>query len=271
MWAQDTISKKDWKKQRRRHLLEDRPWNIEVPLWLPGFSGSFAHGNIGIEGEDGVDPEQPIEPPPGGDIGEILSRIFTKNWYLKFFFITRMSYEHKKFLVQMDGITGSVGNSIKFNYNNKLIVSGVYRTSNVRLYGGLKLFEKKSKSKNFRYELFGYAGVRAHFHKVYSAIDGVVNKLDINPVWVEPIIGIVNQFTFKRWFFAFQADYGGFLINSKYSFQLTSYVYYRAGRVSSIKVGWNHLQLNHLGEIRNLDYKIKATFSGPSLGVVFHF
>lgn len=157
-FAQDTINKKQWRKEHKSFLLTGNPWTIEAPLWIPGFAGNFAYGDINIEGEDGVDPEHPVEPPPGGDIGKIISRLFTKNWYLKFFFLTKITYEKKKFLVQIDALSGAVGYSTKFNYNNKLIVQANFRSINIRFYGGYKLVQATSKNKKFHYELFGYLG-----------------------------------------------------------------------------------------------------------------
>ena len=95
--AQNSLSKKQVRKQNSSFLLTNRNWNTELPIWVPGFAGNFAYGDVEIEGEDGVNPEHPIEPPPGGDFGKILSRLFQKNWYLKFFFLTRIAYEKTTF------------------------------------------------------------------------------------------------------------------------------------------------------------------------------
>jgi len=269
--AQDTLTKKEIRKQEANFLLSDRPWTIEVPLWIPGFAGSFAYGDIDIEGEDGVNPEFPIEPPPGGIVGEILSRLFTDEWYLKFFFLTRAAYEKNQFIAQVDGLSGSVGESVKFNYNDKQIVQANYRTTNFRFFGGCKIVNTHSKDEKFQYELFGYVGIRTHFQKISSDLDGVINKLDINPTWVEPIIGIQNQFSWKRWFVVIQGDYGGYFVGSKHSVQLSGFVYYRTGKLTSVKLGWNHLDLNHSGNFIKRDYSINATFSGPSVAMVFQF
>lgn len=110
-----------------------------------------------------------------------------------------------------------------------------------------------------------------YLEEIYSDLNGAINKLDIHPFWAEPIIGFQNQFTFKRWFLVLQADYGGVFIDSRYSIQISSYAYYRTGKISSIKVGWNHLYLNHKGTFLKEEYKIKTTLSGPSVGIVFHF
>ena len=270
VFSQDTLTKKEWRKQYKNFLLNDRPWTIEAPLWIPGFQGVFAYGDVEIEGEDGVDPENPIEP-PGGWLGDVLSRIFTKDWYLKFFFLTKVAYEKDKFIVQLDGLTGAVGFSTKFKLNDQQIVQANFRSTNIRLYGGYKLVEANSKNKKFRYELFGYIGARAYFQNVYSDLNGIYDKLDFHPFWIEPVLGLQNQLAFKRWFIVVQGDYGGFFDKSKYSIQITGYVYYRTGRITSLKFGWNHLQLNKTGVIRDKDFKVKVTLSGPSVGLVFHF
>lgn len=270
-FGQDTLTKKEIRKKQKSFLIPGRPWTFEVPLWIPGFAGSFAYGDASIEGEDGVDPENPIEPPPGGDIGKIISRLFSKNWYLKFFYLTKLAYENKDFLVQLDGIGGAVGNSVKFKANNQQIVQANFQTINVRLFAGYRYVDVYSKNKKFRYELFGYLGARAHFQKIYSDVDGVINKIDINPTWLEPVFGIQNQFSWRRWFLVIQGDYGGFFVASKYSIQLTGYVYYRTGRLTSLKFGWNHLNLKHKGSLQNEEYKVNVKLSGPSVAIVFHF
>jgi len=267
--AQDTLTRKENRKQQANFLLSDRPWIIEVPLWIPGYAGSFAYGDVSIEGEDGVDPENPIEPPDG--LGGILSRLFSDEWYLKFFFLTRIAYENNRFIVQADALTGSVGESIKFNYNNQEIVEAHYRTTNIRMFGGYKIIDVFSKNEKFRYELFGYLGVRMHFNNIYAKFYDSTPILDINPSWGEPIFGLQNQLSWKRWFVVIQGDYGGYFVSSKHSLQLSGYIYYRTGKLNSVKLGWQHLALNHKGDFMNEEYHITATFSGPSFGLVFQF
>ncbi len=269
-FPQDTLTKKELRKQQSNFLLTNRPWSAEVPIWIPGFAGSFAYGDIDIEGEDGNNPENPIEP-PGGVIGEIISRAFSSNWYFRFVFLTRIAYENNRYLVQFDGLTGSVGNSTKFNYNNQEIVKATFRTTNMRLFGGYKIIQTESKNNKFRYELFGYIGARMYIQHIYSELNGLVNKLDIHPLWAEPIIGVQNQFTFERWLIVLQADYGGFFVDTRYSTVYSGFAYYRMGKSASLKFGWNHLYLNHTGSILNETFHVKVTLSGPSVGITFHF
>jgi hypothetical protein len=197
--------------------------------------------------------------------------VFSDNWYLKFFFLTKIAYENNRFLAQFDAIAGSVGETLTYNYNNSALVDATYRSLNFRLLGGYKLLNINSKNENFRYELFGYLGTRIHFQKIYSELTNSSLTLDINPAWAEPIMGLQNQLTWKRWYVILNGDYGGYLVNKKYSIQFTANVYFRAWKSTSVKVGWNHLELHHRGTFLNEDFKVDASFSGPAAGIAFQF
>ncbi len=239
-------------------------------MWIPGFRGNFAYGDINIEGEDGMDPVNPQEP-PGGIIGDVLSRVFSERWYLKFFFITRLAYENDFLLMQLDGLGGAIGGSVKFLYNYKEIVQANFQTINFRFFGGYKFINYTSSSSSLRYELIGYLGGRFYFQKIYSDLNQAINKIDINPSWTEPIIGIQNQLTLKRWLFLFQADYGGYFVRSKSSWQISSSVLYKSGKHINLKLGWNYLDLNHHDVFLGEGYVVRASFSGPMAGIGFEF
>lgn len=225
---------------------------------------------MSVEGEDGGDPGDPEDPDDDED-RDILSRLFTKDWYLKFVYLGRFTYEKNRFLTQLDALAGGVGNSVKFNFNNKEIVESAVVSANIRFFGAYQFLKTESKSRKFRYELFGYFGVKVHFQKIYSNLNRTENQLDVRAIWAEPIIGIQNQFTLKRWLFIVAGDYGGFLVHTKYSSMIQVLCYYRMGGLTSIKVGWNHLILNHEDRLFNNDLKVRLVLSGPSVGLAFHF
>lgn len=54
-FSQDTLTKKQWRKLQKNFLLKHKHWTVEAPLWIPRFAGTFAYGDVDIEGEDGVD------------------------------------------------------------------------------------------------------------------------------------------------------------------------------------------------------------------------
>ena len=80
--AQDSIPKKK-KRPEKNFLIDNRPFTYEIPLWIPGFRGEFAFGDINISGGDGEDPGDPGD--PDDDEGVFLGKIFTPKFYLKFF------------------------------------------------------------------------------------------------------------------------------------------------------------------------------------------
>ena len=113
--AQEDFSRKQVRKEAANYFYPEKPWTVEIPLWIPGYAGSFAFGDISLEGEDGVDPINPIEPPDGilGNI-KIFKRLFKDEWYLRFFFLSKISWEKNNFLTQVDALYGSVGENVKY-------------------------------------------------------------------------------------------------------------------------------------------------------------
>lgn len=269
--AQKPLSKKEVRKQKTSFLISGKPWTAELPLWIPGFAGSFAYGDVDIEGEDGVDPVNPIEPPNNNIIGEILSRLFQQDWYLRYFFLTRITYEKDNILLLFDAFSGSVGSSVKFITSDNNLASAKFRTTNFRALCGYKFLESTTKNKKFRYELFGYLGARVFIQAIDSEFNNSIQIADINPSWADPLIGIQNQFTFRRWQFILQGDYGGFFVNTNYSNQFAFSTSFRTGKLTSLKLGWNHLHLFRKGSFKGEEYRVKVTLSGPSIAIAFHF
>ncbi len=274
------VVKKEKRKQKleKSFLREDRPWTIDLPIWIPGFRGDFVYGDVSLEGEDGQNPgipTHPIEPPPpteppwGG--GNIFSRLFTSSTYLKFYFVGRVAYERNNFLVQADMFSGAVGNDLNFRFNDKLVAQANVSISLGRVFMGYSFVRKESNSKKFRYELYPYIGVRVHFISVTSDLDKLVTRLDIHPIWTEPIFGVINQFTLQRWLFIVQADYGGYLVDSKGSYMINLLSYYKMSNVVSLKLGWTDWEITHKDRFKNNDLSVKVQLSGPTVGVNFHF
>ena len=269
--AQDTLTKKQTRDLKKSYLLSDRHWSVDLPLWVPGFRGDFSYGDINLEGEDGEEIENPIAPPDRPTLRDLFHRLFRTDWYLKFYYLTRIAYENKRFSGEFDAMYGSAGSSTQFRYNRKEIVQATFRTINMRLTGGYKVYTVSGKNGKFRYDLYGYLGARIYLQGVFSDLNPFINKLDINPTWAEPVLGIQNRLIWKRWLIVVQADYGGFFIPEKQSVQLNANVSYRTGRPTSFRIGWNHLDLYHEGSFKGEDLKLGITLSGPSLTFELHF
>ena len=267
--AQDSTIKAK-KRYQKSFLSQDRPWTVELPVWIPGFRGNFSYGDIDLEGEDGGDPGDPGDPGDGDNCG-ILCRVFNSKTYLKFYVMTRVSYNRNKFIAQFDGFSAAFGESIKFNYNDKEIVQVNVRAVLLRIYGGYSIIERTSGSQKFKFNLYGYGGAKFHGIQISSDLNGAINKLDINPTWAEPILGLKTRFAMKKWLFTLQGDVGGFYINKKLSYMINMLASYRINRLLSVKLGWNIWDIDYKKTIKDEDLKLKIHLAGPSAALTFHF
>jgi len=260
-------------KKEKSFLTNEQHWVIEIPLWIPGFRGELAYGDISVEGEDGILPIIPEDPTqlPEKDKGDIFSRLFSVNSTLRFFFIIRAAYQSEKFLLQVDGIGGSVGTSVVFNYNNKELVQTSINLDLARAYAGYEIFEKRTDSGKVRMQLYGIAGARFYIFKIHSSLNDPINNLDVNPVWVDPMIGLQFQLDLKNWQFIVGSDLGGFNINNRLSYTNQLTAYYRISRLISVRAGWFDIDIKHRSTILDKELRWQTHLSGPNLGIGFHF
>lgn len=258
-------------------LRDDRPLSLEIPIWVPGFRGEFAYGDVSIEGEDGQSPgipENPIEPPPPGEPpwggGNIISRLFNSSTYLKFFFMARVSYEKNNLLFQSDAFSGAIGNKVNFIFNDKTVANANLGTHFIRVFAGYRFVDTYLVHEKLRYELYTSVGLRAYLINLESNLDRITSRLDIDPTWVEPLIGIQNQLSMKNWLLVLTMDYGGYFVKDKSSFMINLLYYYRISQLISLKAGWSDWDVKHKGSYKDENLYLKIHLSGPSLGISFH-
>ncbi len=275
--AQDSIPKKH-NKPEKSFLREDRHWAIEIPMWIPGYAGELAYGDITLNGEDGViptPPEQPgqPEPPtePGWRPGDNLSRIFGKDGNINFFFMNEISYQNKKLYAHFDAFTGSAGGSVDFLYNNETLVKAKASAYLLRLFAGYRLIKKLSASEKFRYDLYTCGGIRLHSYSFSSELLNQGKSIKVAPGWLEPNIVLRNEFTLKHWLFVLQGDVGGFKIDGKISYMINTYAFYRISNLLSIKTGWSQWNMNYDKMYSGEDLVLKMRFGGPVAAISFHF
>ncbi len=267
--AQDTIPEPG-KKKKQSFLTETRHWAIEIPVWIPGFRGEFAYGDVALEGEDGNDltPENPIEKP---SFGHGFKRLFKTGLDLNYFFVTRVSYTNKKFYSEFDLFSGTVGTSLKFRYNNKELVSANVHSDLSRLYAGYQLYEHSLFKNKAKYNLHGYGGIRVQNFKLTSDLDRISRTLKIDPLWVEPVVGVRNELVFNYWKFVVQTDMGSFGIDDKFSYMLNLNLFYRISNLLSFKMGWNAWYVNYNDRFKDESLKLKVYLAGPTSALVFNF
>ncbi len=265
--AQDSISVP---KKKVSYLCDTRHWAIEIPIWIPGFRGEFAYGDVEIEGEDGTIPvpEHPIEKPQFGDA---FTQLFKTRSSLNYFFVMSASYTHNKIYGELDLFSGSMKEDLKFRYSNKAIVGAKVHTDLSRLSIGYELFEEFLFSDNARYQMYAYTGARIHNFKVASSLDNLGRTLKIDPIWIEPILGLKNKIDLNYWQFIIQADMGSFGMDEILSYQINLFAFYRISNLISLKGGWNSWYVNYNNRYRNEDLLVKVHLAGPVAAVVFNF
>lgn len=258
------------RKNKQSYLTDTGHWVIEIPIWIPGFRGEFAYGEVELEGEDGVIPVpgHPIEKPQFGDV---FKRLFNKNGSLNYFFVTSVSYNNKRFYSELDLFSGTLNEGLKFRYNNKAIVDAKIHTDLLRFSIGYNFFHRPLFSNKALYQLYGYSGIRLHNFKVESNLDNLGKTLKVSPLLIEPILGLKNEIKLNYWQFVIQADMGSFAINDKVSYQLNLFVFYRISNLLSIKGGWNSWYVNYNDRFKNEDLLIKVHLAGPVAALVFNF
>jgi len=274
--AQDTTSIQ--KSDEETYLKNDWNWAIEIPIWIPGFRGDFAYGDVSLEGEDGEDigvPGHPIEPPPPGEPpdegGGILSRLFSSSKYLKFFYMGKISYKNDKFLGQLDAVSGTIGQSLDFALNNKEVATASYATILTRLVLGYSFYDLENKSKTNRLTIYGYAGMRVHYFELFSKLNLTTRSLDITKFWGEAILGLQSSFALKDWLFWLQADIGSFYTGDNSSYMINIFCHYRISNLLSVKIGWTDWDVSYQGEILKEKLSLNVHLSGPNTGLTFHF
>ncbi len=254
----------------------DNEWSIVLPIWIPGFRGDFAYGEVNLEGEDGGNPsyptpEHPIEPGEGLG-GNIFSRFFGKDTFLKFFYMSKFSYAPNRFLFQLDGFGGSAGTAIKFNYNNKEIVSTSYNIFIGHFYVGYSVFQKLDYSKEQKTNIYLYTGLRYINSTIKANLERNEFEFEVNPKKSEMLLGINAVFIFTNWEFNINGDVGGFTSKSNvFSYKIQLLAYYYLGKSTSIRFGWTDMDLKHDNLFKNERLLIHTHLSGPNLGIAFDF
>lgn len=255
---------------KQSFLTETRKWAIEIPIWIPGFRGEFAYGDVDLEGEDGwlPTPENPIEKP---GFGGVFKRLFKSGWDLNYFFVTSVAYNNKKFYSELDLFSGTVGLSLKFRLNNKELVNAAIHSDLFRINAGYQLFEHPVLKDKAKYELFAYTGVRVQSFTLTSELDGIGKTLSVDPLWIEPVLGLRNELSFDYWKFVIQADIGSFGVDDKFSYMLNVNTFYRISNLLSLKLGWNAWYVNYNDRFKDESLKLKVHLAGPVGALVFNF
>ena len=241
-------------KKDLSYVLEDQKWRIQIPIWIPGFRGSFAYGGLSLLPEDG---DQDVE-----------DRISDSSLKIEFYLIGNLRFQHKKFFVGADGFNATLGSSLVFTNLENIEFLGTIDGMVLRGVAGYKVFESIKPQRLFKWSIFAYAGVRYYKLHIFTNRIGVI---DIKPTWAEPLVGVEIPVVLKRWRLLAKADYGGFGIDNHNSWSVSSDASYSFSKLFALGLGWSVLDFNYDQQFEFKYLNLGIQLTGPYMKLQFSF
>ncbi len=241
-------------------LQAGREWTIMIPLWIPGYRGQFAVGDIDVDGES-----------EGGSDWGFLERLFDSKIKLNFAFMGAANWERDRWRVYGDVFGGKFTDDVIFKLTDGTVVSATVQpiipTIHVD-YQVLKHSWGDSESQLVRVSVYG--GLR--YHDVRIDVDVLERKQSLEDHWADPILGVwIPVDLHRRWFVEAAADVGGFGVGSKFSWRIFALGAYRASPLLSFSLGYNILDIDYRSTIASEDFVYRVTVGGPMAGIHFNF
>lgn len=251
-------AQKDEKDDKRNkdfsYALKDQNWKIKVPLWVPGFKGSFAYGDITLEGKDRDQ--------------SIFDRLTDNELGVEFYLIADISFKHNNWMFGVDGFSATLGSSLSLKNSENVFFQATIKGLIFRGIVGYKVFERINRDKYLKWSIYPYSGIRYNKLHIYSEKESFIN---IRPSWTEPIVGVYLPFHYKKWYLSGLADIGGFGINNHLSWFLNAESTYRFSKLFALGVGWSVLDISQNDLLNNKNLDLGIRLSGPILSLNFSF
>lgn len=251
-WAQDSLRAHP-SKLDILHGSDERKWSLRVPLWVPGFTGSFAYGGIThLPTNDNPDIYERLE----GEIG------------VNFYLIGDLRFSPGNWLFEIDGFHTTLASDLKLQNIDKIEFRASIEGTIVRGITGYQVYKKEDKDRYFKLCIYPYAGMRYIDLKIYSQHS---DFLDLRPSWVEPLAGVEVPISYRRWFFSGQFDVGGFSINNHWSYWINANAAYRFSKLFALGAGWAFTDFNYDQDFEFKNLNMGIQLSGPVLSLQFDF
>lgn len=245
-------------KEDKYYTSSDRHWLAEIPIWVPGFRGQLAYGeyNLSSSGSDKEKESERLD----SDLG------------IEFYFVGRIAAKYNKLWVQADAFSGKISSAFSYTSlignNEKEIVDLTVRGTIPRFIVGYNAWHQTNEN-HFNLELIPYFGIRYISIYLQSDVFDLTNVIDVNPNWLEPVLGAYIPVEFKRFKGEFQADYGA--AKSKNSWVVSNRYRYRISELVDIQLGWNLVRLFHKGTLDGEAFESTIRLFGPTAGIGFRF
>ncbi|WP_276388396.1 hypothetical protein [Eudoraea chungangensis] len=244
--------------QENYYSFSDKHWEVEIPLWIPGFRGQMAYGSFSSSASNSTAEKE-------------FNRI-NKDGGLEFYFMGGLSVKYGKIWGQLDAFSGQVGTAFTYNRlvreNLEDIVDITIKGTIPRLNLGYTIW-KKTKGDHFKLEIIPHLGIRYININLTTDVFDNSEIIDVRPEWFQPIAGLYIPLSYKRFRLELQGDIGG--DSTKNSWSVNNRFKYRFSRLMEVQLGWSILGLKYNESLsgQNLDFNIRMF--GPTAGLGFWF
>ena len=144
LFGQDTLKTKS-NKLDFLDQIDQRNWRVKVPIWVPGFRGTFAYGGV-------------TQLPEGGGYN-VIDRL-NGEIGVEFYLIGDIDFKPKKWFFGADGFHTSLASDLKFQNIDKVGFTAVIDGTILRGMVGYQAFERQNIEKHFKAQIYPYVGVR---------------------------------------------------------------------------------------------------------------
>lgn len=167
---QDTTANHYWS------MLETSYWSVTIPVWIPGYRGQFAIGDVVIEGDTKGD--------------NIFDRLFNRDYVLEFYFVGRVQYFRSNWMAQIDFFRGELDKSISFkNKEGELFYSSIQMTI-PRIIAGYKIANWDNLTETIsNLNISIYSGMRYLDVAIKTKPANKEEQISLQTSWWDPIIG----------------------------------------------------------------------------------
>ena len=238
-------------------IATDRHWTITIPLWIPGYRGQFAIGDIEVGG--------------GSPAGPGLGRLFDSDVHINFFFMGAVAYEWNRWRIHGDVFGGEFTDDVIFTLNDATVVSASLFPMFLRVHFDYWVLDHSwDESPTRRVGGWVYAGLR--YYDVQAEVDTPQRTERATARWADPIVGArIPVDLSNRWRVELSGDMGGFGVGSKFSWSIYAGLTYRVSELFSLTLAYGVLDVDYAGTVGSRKFRWKARVGGPGFGIRFAF
>jgi len=239
-------------------VYDNRHWTLGLPIWIPGYRGEFAVGDITIGGET-----------TGGS--GFFERFFDNDLSINYFFMGSASYRWRRWRFYAEVFGGKFTDDVTFKLTSGTVVSASVRPSVPRAKAEYRVSEYNLGAPGqWTVQIWGFAGLRYYDIAVEALVGS--SALQAKKAWVDPTVGLwIPAYLSRKWGFELEADIGGFDIGSRLSWQVQGLAAYRFSDLISLNLGFTYLDVDYRGTVGNDTFVFKSSVLGPRTTLTFDF